>query len=147
MLRKISLTAMTFTYFFAGLSHFTRFDYFRSLVPAFMPHPWVVVNLAGAVLLVISFLLPFKSTTKLGCYLALLMIGISLPIDAFVLVERGAGIPLPSWTLAARIPFHWALLIWAWFHLKVPKPIREKIRFRDVDSGPGNAGPAGSLYP
>jgi uncharacterized membrane protein len=118
MLRKISLSIMTFTYLFAGLSHFTRFDYFLSLVPAFMPQPRAVVVLAGGILLLTSFFLAFQATRRLGCYLALLVLGITLPIDVFILTEHGAGIPLSLWVLAARIPFHMAMILWAWFHLR-----------------------------
>ena len=117
MLRKISLSVMTFTYFFAGLSHFTRFDYYLSLVPSFMPQPHLIVNLTGSVLVLISALLPFKATRKLACYMALLALSVTLPIDIFVLIERGAGIPLPIWILDCRIPFHLLMMGWAWFHL------------------------------
>jgi uncharacterized membrane protein len=41
-----------------------------------------------------------------------------LPIDLFVLIEHGAGIPLPIWILSCRIPFHLLMMGWAWFHLR-----------------------------
>ena len=118
MLRKISLSVMTFTYFFAGLYHFTRFDYFLALVPAFMPQPRFIVDLAGSVLFLISCLLPFRATRRSGCYLALLILGINLPVDGFVLIEKGAGVPLPMWVLISRVPFHLVMMAWAWIHLR-----------------------------
>ena len=49
MLRKVSLSAMAFTYLFVGAAHYLRFDYFLSLQPDFMPLPGLMVRLSGGV--------------------------------------------------------------------------------------------------
>jgi uncharacterized membrane protein len=116
MLKKISLSVMTFTYLFAGLAHWTHFGYFLSLVPSFMPGPRLWVAGSGLAEILLSFFLPPRATRKWACYILMFCLAATLPIDAFVLVKKGAGIPLSYPVLAARIPFHMALMLWAWWH-------------------------------
>lgn len=116
MLKNISLSVMTFTYLFAGLAHLTHFDYFLGLVPSFIPHPALLVAAVGLSEILLSFFLPLRATRKWACYFLLLFLAFTLPIDVFVLVKNGAGIPLAYWILAARLPFHVALMLWAWWH-------------------------------
>ena len=107
---------MTFTYLLAGLSHFTRFDYFLGLVPSFMPHPKTLVGLAGGLEILLSFFMPFCFTRRFACYVALFFLSISLPIDVYVIYQKGAGVPLPFWVLVSRIPFHILMMAWAFWH-------------------------------
>lgn len=121
MPRKISLSVLTFTYVFAGLSHFTRAEEFIAWVPAFIPDPPLVVSISGGILLFVGFLLPFPSTRKWGCSLALLGLGLTLGVDLLVLSQKGMGIPLPFWVLVVRVPFHLLLMGWTWSHFREPK--------------------------
>jgi uncharacterized membrane protein len=116
MLKKVSLSAMVFTYLFAGVMHFTRFDYYLNLVPAITPYPRLWVGTTGILEILLSFFMPLKPTRRWACYGALLILSISIPIDLFVLRLGGAGIPLPYWVLAARVPFHALLMLWAYWH-------------------------------
>jgi len=122
MLRKTSLSVMAFTYFFAGLYHFLRFDYFVNLTPSFIPEPSLFTRLAGFLLVLISLLLAWDRTRKGACWTILvLLIGLSIPINIISILKGGAGIPLPHWQLVARIPFQLGLALWATWHLRDPK--------------------------
>ena len=116
MLKKVSLSVMTFTYLFAGLAHWTHFAYYLSLVPSFLPEPRLWVAGSGLAEVLLSFFLPLQATRKWACYILMFCLAATLPIDAFVLVKNGAGIPLPFWVLASRVPFHLTLMVWAWWH-------------------------------
>lgn len=123
MFKKISLSVMTFTYLFAGIAHFTRFDYFLSLEPSFMPQPRLVVTAVGTLLILLSFFLPFRATSRWACYGALFILSVSVPIDLYIWWIGGAGVPLPTWMLALRAPFHLLLMLWAFWHSR-PSPQR-----------------------
>jgi uncharacterized membrane protein len=116
MPKKISLSVMVFTYLFAGIAHFVQFDYFLNIVPSFLKYPGVWVGSTGILEILFSFFLPFKVTRKWACYGILLALSISLPIDGFVLLHAGAGIPLPYWVFIVRVPFHLLLMLWAFWH-------------------------------
>ncbi len=116
MLKNLSLSVMVFSYLFAGTAHFTRFQYFLGLTPSFFPHPDLLVNLSGALEILLAFFLVFRATRRWACYGILFLLSVSLPIDGWVLYLGGAGIPLPFWILIARIPFHLLLMAWAFWH-------------------------------
>jgi uncharacterized membrane protein len=123
MVKKISLSAMIFTYLFAGLAHFIKFRYYLSLVPAFFRNPSALVGFMGGIQLLLALLLAFARSRKIACYGIILLWSAKLPFDAYVLMIGGAGIPLPHWMLIAALPFHLALILWAYWQIRVePKP-------------------------
>jgi len=118
MLRKVSLSVLVFTYLFAGIAHFTRFEYYRKIIPTFLPYPDLLVHVSGSLFIALAVLLAISLTRKGACYGILLIWSVALPVNVYVLLQGGAGIPLPYWQLAAMIPFHLALMVWAWWHLR-----------------------------
>ena len=121
MLKKISLSVMVFTYLFAGIYHFTKFSYYLSINPSFMPHPDILVASTGTAWIILAFFLAISLTRRWACYGVLLFWSMSLPLNIYVLAIGGAGIPLPRWELAAMIPFHLFLMLWAWWHCRPEK--------------------------
>jgi len=116
MLRKISLSAMVFTYLFAGAAHFLKFDYFLSLQPDFMPAPALMVRLSGLLLLLFGAFLAWPAARRWTCNILLLYWTLGLPLNLYILSTGGAGIPLSREALWARIPFQMGLIAWAWWH-------------------------------
>ena len=112
---------MVFTYLFAGIAHFTRFEYYRKIIPTFLPYPPLLVYASGSLFIALAILLVIPLARKGACYGVLLTWSMALPVNVYVLLEGGAGIPLPYWQLAAMIPFHLALMAWAWWHLRPNK--------------------------
>jgi uncharacterized membrane protein len=127
MFRKISLSAMVFTYLFAGAAHFLKFDYFLSLQPDFMPAPALMVRLSGLAFILLGTLLVWPGARKMTCSLIMFFWALGIPVNFYVLSVGGAGIPLPKEVLVARIPFHLGLIAWAWWH-RLPERERKKPR-------------------
>lgn len=120
MLRKISLSAMVFTYFFAGLAHFLKADYYLRFIPSFIPQAQFLVQLSGAAQIILAALLAFPKTRRGACYGILLLWSISIPINIFTVSTGGAGTPFTSWQLRVLIPFHLLLMLWAFLHIRMP---------------------------
>ncbi len=133
MLKKISLSVMVFTYLFAGIYHFTKFSYYLSIIPSFMPHPDVLVASTGTAWIFLAFFLAISLTRRWACYGILLFWSMSLPLNLYILSIGGAGIPLPHWELSAMIPFHLLLMLWAWWHCR-PEGKADDSRQVTVDS-------------
>jgi uncharacterized membrane protein len=112
---------MGFMYFFAGIYHFTRFDYFTGIMPAFMPHPRALVIAGGILHILFAALLIPKPTRRWTCYAIIVFWALSLPVSAYVLYLGGAGIPLDPWILRTRIPFHLLLMLWAFWNSRAPE--------------------------
>ena len=123
MLKKVSLSAMVFTYLFSGIAHFTRLDYFLSLAPRFLSHSYAyaMVGLMGLFEILFSLFLVLPVSRRGACYGILLLWSMSLPLDAYILYVGGAGIPLPHWELVGMILFHLFLIAWACWHIQPEK--------------------------
>ena len=121
MLQKISLSAMVFTYFFAGLAHILKSDYYLGFAPHFYSSRFVVL-LFGSVEILIAFLLSFPKTRRGACYGILLLWSVSLPINIYTVMNQGSGTSFTSWQLKTLIPFHLLLMLWALWHILASAP-------------------------
>lgn len=121
MIQKISLSAMIFTYFFAGLAHILKTDYYLGFAPLFY-HSRSIVLLFGSVEILIAFLLSFPKTRRGACYGILLLWSVSLPINIDTVMNQGSGTSFTSWQLETLIPFHLLLMLWAYWHIRTPAP-------------------------
>src|SRR5260221_9529404 len=103
MLKKISLSVMVFTYLFAGVYHFTKFSYFLSIVPSFLPHSDILVASTGTIEIFLAFFLAVSLTRRWACYGILFFWSMALPINFYVLLIGGAAVPIPPPRLVGRI--------------------------------------------
>lgn len=129
---------MVFTYFFAGMFHFLRTDYYARLVPVFVAHPQFLVQFSGGIQILIAVLLVFPRIRRGACYGILLLWSVSLPINVLTVVNEGNGTTFSSWQLKALIPFHLLLMLWAFWHIRTsaapPKMARgKKLQFLSRD--------------
>ncbi len=129
MFRKISLSAMAFTYFFAGLAHFLKADYFVTFIPPVVPQPKLLIWLTGGAQAILATLFLPRKTRRGACYGILLLWGVSLPINFYTIATGGAGTSYTAPQLAALIPFHLFLMLWAFWHS------RETAGSRQVSGG------------
>lgn len=121
MLRKISLSAMVFTYFFAGLAHILKTDYYLSYAPLFY-HSKPIVLVFGSVEILLAVLLSFPNTRRGACYGILLLWSVSLPVNIYTVVNEGSGTAFTDWQLKTLIPFHLLLMLWAFWHIRTLGP-------------------------
>lgn len=121
MIRKTSLSVLAFTYLFLGIYHFTRFDYFLSLVPQFLPARTAFTAISGSLDILAAVLIPFRATRKAACYVLLALLVFVFPFNLYIICSGGAGIPLPRWELIARIPFQFLLMTWIYWHSRDEK--------------------------
>ena len=88
---------MTFTYLFAGVAHFTHFQYFIKLIPPFFPNPPAWVTFTGILDIGFSLFLPLEATRRWACYGLMIFVGGTLLVDSYIVLQGGMGIPLPFW--------------------------------------------------
>lgn len=119
MLKKISLSAMMFTYLFAGLAHIARADYYLAFVPLFIPQARWLVLLSGGIQILLAVLLIFPKTRRGACYGILLLWSISLPINFLTVASGGNGTAYNAWQLKTLIPFHLLLMLWVFVHVRM----------------------------
>jgi len=118
MLKKLSLSIMTFTYFFAGVAHLVKRDYFMALTPPFIPSPSAFVILTGTVYILLAFCLMFEKTRRGACYAILLILAIGIPLNLYLLSSETARGSIPRDILIWRVPFKLLLMLWAGWHIR-----------------------------
>ena len=122
MLQRISHSAMTFTYLFAGAFHFLKKDYFIALTPPFIPAPAAFVLLAGCLYIALGILLLFQKTRRAACYAILLILAIDIPLNLYMLSSEVARGSIPRDILFWRIPFKLLLMGWAFWMSRTERP-------------------------
>jgi uncharacterized membrane protein len=120
VIKKVSLSAMTFSYLFIGIAHFLYFDYFLNLVPIFMPTPKALVALTGTLEILLAVLLAFPLTRRGACFSILFLLALAFPFNIYLLAVNGAGSNIPHSILVARVPFQLFLMLWAYWHSRLP---------------------------
>jgi uncharacterized membrane protein len=111
---------MIFSYLFAGIAHFLYFDYYLNLVPAFMPTPKALVALTGTLEILLAVLLAFPLTRRGACFSILFLLALAFPFNIYLLATNGAGSNIPHPVLVGRIPFQLLLMLWAYWHSRLP---------------------------
>ena len=110
---------MSALYIFAGISHFTKERFFRSIVPPFLPYPKAIVFWSGIaeIILGITLLIPvLKIYAAWGIIVLLIVV---FPANIYMLIARlkkQKFMKVPVWGLWLRLAIQFLLIYWAWIY-------------------------------
>ena len=123
MLKKISLFLLIILYAGAGINHFWHPAGYYSIIPPYLPNPYLINIIAGVAELIAAALLTVPATRKLGCYLIIAMLIAFIPAHIYMIQQggcMGAQICIPLWGAWLRlIPLQFILIWWAWKQLRI----------------------------
>ena len=133
MLRRVSLYVMAAFYVFAGVRHFTHPDFYRQIMPPYLPWHEELVFLSGVaeVGLGIGLLVPALRVPAAWGIIALLVAVYPANVHMWWNQVAVDGEAWPRWAHWIRLPFQLVLIAWAWWHTR-PDP--------DPDPDAGRAG-------
>lgn len=102
-------------YAYAGISHFRNPKFFYRLTPPFLKQ-WersinVIVGVAE-ILGAIGLLIPSTQSAAAWGIIALLIA--VFPANLYHYTSKGAGMKIPLWLLALRLPLQLVLIAWAY---------------------------------
>jgi uncharacterized membrane protein len=114
--KLISLYVMAVFYALAGILHFVVPKFFLRIMPPYIPWHKPIVYLSGLaeIGLAILLLLPDYSSWAAWGIIALLVA--VFPANVYHFTSGGAGMRIPKWVLALRLPLQGVLIAWAWWH-------------------------------
>lgn len=126
--KRIGLLLLAAFFVFAGVSHFTRPDFFVAIVPAWLPGPpLAVVYLSGVLEILggLGVLLP--ATRRLAGFglIALLIAVYPANVQMALDPERWVAAGTPLWALYLRLPFQFLFIAWAWWATRSDTPAEE----------------------
>jgi uncharacterized membrane protein len=118
-MKKAFLYIMAFMYAAAGVYHFINPDFYKMLMPAWLPNH-SVLNIAGGIgEIILAILLLSHKTRVFSSYLIiamlvvfLLVIHIPMTMDFYM-----TGHPA-LWISIIRLPIQFVLIWWAWIYTK-----------------------------
>ncbi len=116
-IQAIALLLLAAFFVFAGVTHFTRTEFFVAIVPHYLPAPLALVYLSGAfeILGGLGVLVPAtRRAAGLGLCALLLAVypaNVQMALEA----ERWAAQGTPPWALYLRLPLQFVALAWAWW--------------------------------
>lgn len=120
-IKKVSLLLLILLYAGAGINHFLHPDFYYSIIPPYLPNPYLINIAAGISEIVSGILLIFSNTRKIAVYMIIAMLITFLPVHIYMIQKGGCMnelVCIPLWQAWLRIIFQPALICWAWWHRK-----------------------------
>ena len=121
MLKKVSLVLLIILYIGAGINHFWHPDFYYSIIPPYLPNPYLINIAAGISEIVLGILLIFSTTRKFASYMIIAMLIAFLPVHVYMIQKGGCMneiVCISLWEAWLRIFFQPILILWAWWNRK-----------------------------
>jgi uncharacterized membrane protein len=115
-LKIISLYIMAVLYLLAGVMHFARTRFFLKIVPPFLPFKKALVYISGVIEIILGIALIPEATRSLAAWGVIALLIAVFPANIYHFTSKGAGMKIPTWLLAVRLPIQFLLIAWAlWY--------------------------------
>ncbi|MGH8504417.1 MAG: DoxX family protein [Stenotrophobium sp.] len=119
--RWIGLAIVFGWFFFGGIGHFVKTDFFVSIVPPYISHPLAVVYISGVCELLGAFGVLLPATRRLaGLGLILLTLCVT-PANVHMWLHPQQFPDLPEWAYSVRLVVQVLLLACIWWSTQQKK--------------------------
>ena len=122
MFKKISLILLIILYAGAGVNHFVHPVGYYSIIPPYLPNPYLINIIAGIAEIIAAILLIIPNARTWGVYLIVAMLIAFIPAHIYMIQKggcMGAEICIPLWGAWLRLfPLQFILIAWALWHRK-----------------------------
>src|SRR5688572_9915112 len=118
MRKRISVYLMATFYFFAGLNHFIRPGFYKSILPDYIPFHSLVNYLSAFIEIVLALLLLIPRTRRYAATMIIAMLIAFLPVHIDMVINgycpNGSCTPL-LFLWVRLIIVQPLLILWAWY--------------------------------
>lgn len=105
-------------YIFAGANHFVMPEFYKKIIPPYLPKPEYINWISGAAEILLGALLIVPQTAKRAAWGLVALLVAVFPANWYMFRSNGAGIDVPRWALIARLPLQLVLILFAWWHTR-----------------------------
>ena len=116
MTKRILLYVMAAFYIFAGVNHFRVPEFYRQIMPPFLPWHLELVLLSGIAEIVCGIGLLIPRTRKLAAWATIALLIAVFPAN----IQMALHDPFdtPEWALWLRLPLQGVLIAWAYWYTR-----------------------------
>lgn len=115
-LKLVSLYVMAGFYAMAGTAHFIVPKFFLRIMPPYIPWHKPIVYLSGLAEIGLAMLLLVPEYSSWAAWGIIALLVAVFPANLYHFTSGGAGMRIPRWALALRLPLQGVLVAWAWWH-------------------------------
>ncbi|MDA9951555.1 hypothetical protein N9D31_03160 [Oligoflexaceae bacterium] len=116
--RKISLVVMALLYSAAGVNHFISPEFYRPMMPAYLPWHDFLIYLSGAIEIVFGVSLFFEKTRTLAAWGIILLLIAVFPAHIHMYQNPQLFPEIDGQLLFWRMPFQLVFIGWAYSHTR-----------------------------
>ena len=98
----------------AGVCHFRFTSVYLRIMPPLLPQPRLLVQLSGAVEILLSLLLLTPAWTRLAAWGLIALLIAVFPANVYMAMHPERFPRFPGWLLWGRLPLQGVLIAWAW---------------------------------
>ena len=112
----VQLCLMGVIYTILGVVHFTHTEFYRPLMPKFLPAHDLLIYLSGVAEIVLGIGVLFPQTRNVVLWGLIAMLIVFLIVHVNMLFPSN-GLGISPWILWLRIPIQFILIYWAYLNL------------------------------
>ncbi len=112
---NLSLVLMAGFYIVAGLNHFRAPQFYRPMMPPYMPRHNLLIFVSGLAEVCLGLLLFFPQTQRLAAWGIIALLVAVFPAHLYMFQAGTKVFPrIPRWVVLARMPLQGLLMLWAY---------------------------------
>lgn len=116
MLKELTLYLMGSLYVLAGTMHFMRPKFFLRIMPPYIPFHKAMVYISGAIEIALGVALFVPALSPWAAWGVIALLIAVFPANVYHFQSGGAGMKIPAYLLAIRLPLQGVLIAWAYWY-------------------------------
>ncbi|HXH99086.1 MAG TPA: MauE/DoxX family redox-associated membrane protein [Sphingobacteriaceae bacterium] len=132
-MKKLSLYLMVVLYIAAGLNHFIHPEFYRNIMPSWVPFHEEMIIISGICEILFAVLLLFPLTRRIGAWCIIALLIAVFPANIHMMLNDAHNNIPRLWISLLRLPVQAILIWWAYsFTSKLPKNVTSSLLHRAV---------------
>jgi uncharacterized membrane protein len=102
----------------AGTLHFVATPVYVKIMPPYLPHPVLLVQISGIAEILGGLGLLYPPTRQAAAWGLVALLVCVMPANVQMALEHAKWPGIPAWALWARLPVQVPLIVWAWLYTR-----------------------------
>jgi uncharacterized membrane protein len=112
--KKISLYSMAALYLLAGINHFVNPDFYKKIMPPWLPWHYSLIFISGVAEIVLGLLLLPVQTRRLAAWGIIILLIVVFPANVQMMLNYQQENNPYLWIAVVRLPLQILLIMWAY---------------------------------